>query len=233
MRANAAFSFSACATVACLSVLSRMIAVAALRTAATRIPARSMSAMLRAADPGGTSTVRKPSAAMCAGLALFEPACGACAQPVMTAIAKIVETAAVFLMSPPRARITPREPAPKSKKPGFPGSLDPAKTRLAPRSDLDRLDVRSRRAFRAFDDVEADLLVLFKRLVAFHLDVAVVGEQVLAAVVRRDEPETLGVVEPLHFACSHLLPILSLVTRRIRAPLRARYSRGEWTATTR
>src|SRR5258706_13944713 len=150
----------------------------------------------------------------------------------MTAIAKIVETAAVFLISPPRARITPREPAPKSKKPGFPGSLDPAKTRLAPRSDLDRLDVRSRRAFRAFDDVEADLLVLFKRLVAFHLDVAVVGEQVLAAVVRRDEPETLGVVEPLHFACSHLLPILSLVTRRIRAPLRARYSRGELTATT-
>src|SRR5438309_10010553 len=30
------------------------------------------------------------------------------------------------------------------------------------------------------------------------------GEQVLAAVVRRDEPETLGVVEPLHFSCRHV-----------------------------
>jgi hypothetical protein len=37
------------------------------------------------------------------------------------------------------------------------------------------------------------------------------GEEVLAAVIRRDEPEALGVVEPLHGACRHvLIPILKV-----------------------
>ena len=52
--------------------------------------------------------------------------------------------------------------------------------------------------------VEADLLRFLQRLVSIHLDGAVVGEQILAAVIRRDESEALGVVEPLHCTCSHV-----------------------------
>src|SRR5690348_8739760 len=69
---------------------------------------------------------------------------------------------------------------------------------------LDRLDVRRRRAFGALGDVERNLLRLLQRLVAIHLDGAVVGEKILAAVVRRDESEALGVVEPLHGTCCHV-----------------------------
>src|SRR5207247_7514271 len=69
---------------------------------------------------------------------------------------------------------------------------------------LDRLDVRGGRALGSLDHVEGHRLVFFQRFVAGHLDIAVMREQVLAAVVRRDEPETLGVVEPLHFSCRHV-----------------------------
>ena len=41
---------------------------------------------------------------------------------------------------------------------------------------------------------------------SFHLDFGLVAEQVFAAVVRSDEPKTLGLIEPLDFA-SHLFPI--------------------------
>ena len=44
---------------------------------------------------------------------------------------------------------------------------------------------------------------LGERLVAVADDRAVVDEHVLAAVVRGDEPVTLGVVEPLHGSCCH------------------------------
>jgi hypothetical protein len=48
----------------------------------------------------------------------------------------------------------------------------------------------------------------------------VVREEVLAAVVRRDEPEALRVVEPLHFACRHVGQILDKKTsiETVRAP---------------
>jgi hypothetical protein len=40
------------------------------------------------------------------------------------------------------------------------------------------------------------------------------GEQILAAIIRSDEPEALGVVEPLHGTCRHFqLPSLSIVRR--------------------
>src|ERR1051325_2847231 len=70
-------------------------------------------------------------------------------------------------------------------------------------ANLDHPDVRGCRAFRAIHGVEADLLRFLERLVAVHLDVAVMGEELLAAVIRRDEPEALGVVEPFHGACRH------------------------------
>ena len=66
---------------------------------------------------------------------------------------------------------------------------------------------------------EGDLLAFLQRLVAVHLDRGVVGEQILAAVIRRDEAETLGVVEPLHGTCSHChFPSLTLTFAAISGP---------------
>src|SRR5882672_7064143 len=67
-----------------------------------------------------------------------------------------------------------------------------------------RLDVRGGRAFLSLRHVEGDLLAVLERLVARALDRAVVREQILAAVIRRDEAEALRVVEPLHGACWHI-----------------------------
>src|SRR5436853_571056 len=72
---------------------------------------------------------------------------------------------------------------------------------------LERLDVRRGRAFLALRHVERDLLPLFEGLVARTLDRGVMGEEVLAAVIRRDESETLRVVEPLYGTCRHIYSI--------------------------
>src|SRR5712692_532426 len=68
----------------------------------------------------------------------------------------------------------------------------------------DRLDVDGLIAFRTGGDIEGHLLVLLQRLEAAALDRREVGEQILAAAIRGDEPETLGVVEPLDRTCTHL-----------------------------
>src|SRR4051812_35307285 len=77
----------------------------------------------------------------------------------------------------------------------------------SPYGPLQRLDVRRRRALLPLRHVERDLLAFFQRFVARSLDRAVMGKQILPAVIRRDEPETLGVVEPLHGTCSHVISI--------------------------
>src|SRR5262249_22321626 len=71
------------------------------------------------------------------------------------------------------------------------------------RRPSDRADVLRLRALRALGDVELDLLVLVEGLVALGLDGRVVHEDVVAAVLLRDEAETLLGVEPLHGALSH------------------------------
>jgi hypothetical protein len=51
------------------------------------------------------------------------------------------------------------------------------------------------------------------------------GEEILAAAIGRDEAEALRIVEPLHGACSHVIPFLEKVVAlraAIRAALRAR-----------
>ena len=63
---------------------------------------------------------------------------------------------------------------------------------------------------RAVDHVVRDLLRFLEGLVAVHLDVAVMGEQILAAVIRRDESEALRVVEPLHGTCCHVYFLLDV-----------------------
>jgi hypothetical protein len=52
--------------------------------------------------------------------------------------------------------------------------------------------------------VERNLLAILQRFEACALNRAVVGEEILAAVIRRDESETLRVVEPLYGTCSHV-----------------------------
>src|SRR4051812_26169303 len=68
---------------------------------------------------------------------------------------------------------------------------------------LQRLDVCCGRAFLALRHVEGDLLAFLERLEAGALDRAVMREEILAAVIRRDESKTLRVVEPLNGTCSH------------------------------
>src|SRR5438045_861347 len=93
----------------------------------------------------------------------------------------------------------------------------------APR--LQRLDVGRGRTLLALRHVEGDLLALFERLVAVHLDRAVMGEQILAAVIRRDESEALGVVEPLHGACRHVSQFLE--TKRLSRLSEPRYGHDD------
>src|SRR4051812_19603753 len=98
-------------------------------------------------------------------------------------------------MAMPEATITVGFPGAKRKK--------PAEAGFSWCGSLKRLDVRRGRALLALRHVEGDLLAFLQRLVAGRLDRAVVREQILAAVVGRDEAEALGVVEPLHGTCSH------------------------------
>src|SRR3954471_3242519 len=69
---------------------------------------------------------------------------------------------------------------------------------------LELLDVRGGGALCALLGVVAHLRALGERLEAVPLDRAVMHEQILARVIRRDEAEALLVVEPLHSSCRHL-----------------------------
>src|SRR4029078_7084066 len=79
-----------------------------------------------------------------------------------------------------------------------------AARRLDDRPCLQRLDVRGGRTLGALGHVERDPLRFREGLVAVHLDRAVVREQILPAVIRRDESEALRVVEPLNGTCCHV-----------------------------
>ena len=70
---------------------------------------------------------------------------------------------------------------------------------------LRRADVRRLQTLRAGGDVEADPLAFGQGLETRTLDRGEVGEEILAAVFRSDEAETLRVVEPLNSACCHVL----------------------------
>src|SRR4051794_30907815 len=99
----------------------------------------------------------------------------------------------------------------RARPPEGPTSGPPGRSRSV---DLERLDVRGRRALRALLGVVAHLRALGERLEAAPLDRAVVHEQVLAAVIGRDESEALVVVEPLHGSCCHLFPLRGMCTAK-------------------
>src|SRR3954453_3198079 len=75
-------------------------------------------------------------------------------------------------------------------------------------SESDGTNVLRLGALGTLGDVELDLLVLVQRLVAVGLDRRVVHEDVVAAVLLRDEAETLLGVEPLDSALSHAVFLL-------------------------
>src|SRR3954452_9998095 len=75
---------------------------------------------------------------------------------------------------------------------------------------LERPDVLRLRALLALLGVVGDLRALAERAVPVSLDRAVMDEEILAAVVRRDEAETLLVGEPLHCSCCHVFTSTAL-----------------------
>src|SRR6476660_6889181 len=104
----------------------------------------------------------------------------------------------------------------KQDRPHPPRGTRPISSQIWNRSSLsrsERADVLRLRTLRALGDVELDLLVLVQRLVAVGLDGRVVHEDVVAAVLLRNEAETLLGVEPLHGALSHVLGTPVIGTR--------------------
>src|ERR1700709_1020353 len=63
----------------------------------------------------------------------------------------------------------------------------------------DLRDVRGGGALVALHDVELDAIALGEALETRAIDCRMVHEAILAAVLRRNESETLAVVEPLYF----------------------------------
>src|SRR5207249_10458769 len=113
------------------------------------------------------------------------------------------------LSSGPIAARTARLIVPTAKAAPIPATKRRRPSKLMkspPEPRLQRLDVCRGRALLPLRDVERDLLALFQGFEACALDRAVMGEQILPAVIRRDESEAFGVVEPLHGACSHVVP---------------------------
>src|SRR5258706_11558527 len=78
-------------------------------------------------------------------------------------------------------------------------------------------NTRSRRTLLALRRLELDRLAFLQRLVAVHLDLTVVREEVLAAILRRDESKTLRIVEPLDSAFAHFHFLISIVQGKTRA----------------
>src|SRR5450631_2108661 len=95
------------------------------------------------------------------------------------------------------------------RKKKAPGSLTPGAFHYKDCS-LCVLYVRRLLAFGALRDVEGNLLAFLEGLEALHLDGREVREEVFAAVVGRDEPVTLRVIEPLHSSGCHSITCLLL-----------------------
>src|SRR3990172_3346970 len=85
-------------------------------------------------------------------------------------------------------------------------------------------DVRRLGAFLTLAGLELDPRAFLQRLEALAEDVRVVDEEVLAALVGRDEPVPLRVVEPLHDSGCHVITSLTCHERVREARQRHRYS---------
>ena len=65
------------------------------------------------------------------------------------------------------------------------------------------LNVGSLLAFRALRDFKLNFLTFFQGLETIHLDCRKMCEKVFAAIVRSNEAETFGIIEPLNCTCCH------------------------------
>ncbi len=65
-------------------------------------------------------------------------------------------------------------------------------------------DVGSLLALRAFGDIESHALVLSQGTETLRLDGGEVSEEIFATAIRRNEAETLGIVEPLDGTSCHV-----------------------------
>jgi hypothetical protein len=88
-------------------------------------------------------------------------------------------------------------------------------------------DVRRLLALGAGGDVEVDALTFGEGLETLALDRGKMGEEIIAAALRGDEAEALGIVEPLHGTCCHVLYILQKIECRGTCPLSGRRSRQQ------
>ena len=70
---------------------------------------------------------------------------------------------------------------------------------------LQRLDRGGFHALGAAGHLEFDTPLFLERLLAVALYLREMGKDILAAVIRRDESETLRLVEPLYDACCHTM----------------------------
>ena len=75
-------------------------------------------------------------------------------------------------------------------------------------SYLDGSDSYCLGSFGSLLNLELNTLVFLERTMAASLDLGVVDEEVLRAVVRGDEAEALVTVEPFHSSLCHLLTSL-------------------------
>jgi len=69
-------------------------------------------------------------------------------------------------------------------------------------------DVSGLFPFRAGDHVERHTLIFLQRLEARTLNCGEVGKEIFTATIGRNETITLGVIEPLHYTCCHVLYFL-------------------------
>ena len=76
-------------------------------------------------------------------------------------------------------------------------------------SYLDGSDSYCLGSFGSLLNLELNTLVFLERTMAASLDLGVVDEEVLRAVVRGDEAEALLTVEPFHSSLCHLLTSLN------------------------
>ena len=65
-------------------------------------------------------------------------------------------------------------------------------------------DVRCLLALGALRHVEGNLLALFEGLESTHGDRGEMSEKIFATIVRSNEAETFGVIEPLHCTSCHI-----------------------------
>ena len=70
------------------------------------------------------------------------------------------------------------------------------------------LNVACLLALRASRNIEIDALTFAQGLETAGLNRRKMSEKVFTTVIRRNEAKTLGIVEPLHATCCHILNLL-------------------------